>query len=95
MYVWEYVVLLTNKMLKMLNKHSMEECIFDYEALNIECRLDKNSLLRNYVLLFLPGFGSYIKIEDHLSELLLNNEITKKSILKNQKVHTSANNNFN
>ena len=32
----------------------MEECIFDYMALHIECRFNKNSLLQCYFLAILP-----------------------------------------
>ena len=33
----------------------MEECIFDYMALKIECRFNKDSLLRGYFLAILPA----------------------------------------
>ena len=36
-------------------KSSVEECIFGYMALHIECRFNKNSLLRCYFLAILPA----------------------------------------
>ena len=37
----------------------MEECILDYMALYIECRINKNSLLQCYFLAILPA-GTFI-----------------------------------
>ena len=41
-------------------KSSVEECIFDYIALHIESRFNKNSLLQSYFVAYLPAwqFGS-------------------------------------
>ena len=36
-------------------KSIVEECIFDYMALHIECRFNKNSLLQCYFLAILPA----------------------------------------
>ena len=38
-------------------KGSAEECIFDYIALHIKCRFDKNRLLQSEFLVFLPAGG--------------------------------------
>ena len=36
-------------------ENSMVECIFDYIGLHIDCRFNKNSLLRCYFLEILPA----------------------------------------
>ena len=61
-----------------LQKNSVEECIFDYMALHVECRFNKNSLLRCYFSNF-AGWVGLLYVKNKSSTLASQRPQTPKS----------------